>query len=229
MQGGSLIRLQGLAKKYEMGEGVVRALDGVDLRIHKGEYVAFIGASGSGKTTLMNIIGCLDRPSSGAYELKGRDVAGMSDGDLAMVRNREIGFVFQNFNLLPRADALRNVMQPLMYRPIESRRRREMAREMLSRVGLADRADHLPAQLSGGQRQRIAIARALVGEPSILLADEPTGNLDSGTTEEMMQLFDDLNASGQTVVMVTHEMDIAARCRRRVRLRDGKVVSDEHA
>ena len=221
------VALRALRREYRMGEQVVHALDGVDLDIQRNEYVAIVGASGSGKSTLMNIIGCLDRPSSGTYTLNGRAVAAMSDNELATVRNREIGFIFQSFNLLPRANALQNVMQPLVYRRLPLARRRALASEALERVGLATRMDHLPNQLSGGQRQRVAVARALVGHPAILLADEPTGNLDSATTREVMTLFDQLHAEGQTIIIVTHEPDIAAHCHRVVRLSDGRVASDQ--
>ncbi|HBK55380.1 MAG TPA: macrolide ABC transporter ATP-binding protein [Xanthomonadales bacterium] len=209
-----------------MGEQTVRALDGVDLEIARNEYVAIVGASGSGKSTLMNILGCLDRPSAGEYRLNGRAVAGMAEDDLARARNRDIGFIFQSFNLLSRSTALANVMQPLVYRRIGLVERRRLASEALSRVGLAERMMHLPNQLSGGQRQRVAIARALVGRPSILLADEPTGNLDSATTVEIMALFDRLHDDGQTIIIVTHEPEIAERCLRVVRLADGRIASD---
>nr|WP_282452661.1 ABC transporter ATP-binding protein [Lysobacter sp. CAU 1642] len=209
-----------------MGGETVHALRGVDLEIARNESIAFIGASGSGKSTMMNILGCLDRPTEGRYWLNGRDVASMSEDELAEARNREIGFIFQSFNLLPRASALQNVMHPLVYRGVKLAERRRRAEEALSRVGLGARMGHLPNQLSGGQRQRVAIARALVGEPSILLADEPTGNLDSATTAEIMRLFDALHRDGQTVILVTHEPDIAAHCERVVRLSDGQVVSD---
>ncbi|KAA9132508.1 ABC transporter ATP-binding protein [Marinihelvus fidelis] len=220
------IRFRGVARRYEMGDQVVNALDGVDLDIHRNEYVAIVGASGSGKSTMMNIIGCLDRPTEGEYRLEDQDVGAMNEMDLARVRNREIGFVFQSFNLLPRANALKNVMQPLVFRGVKMDERKQMARQSLERVGLGDRVDHLPNQLSGGQRQRVAIARALVGEPAILLADEPTGNLDSRTTIEIMRLFDALHVAGQTIIMVTHETDIAEHCERVVRLEDGRVAED---
>jgi len=226
-QAGPVIRFRKVARRYEMGDQVVNALDGVDVDIQRNEYVAIVGASGSGKTTMMNIIGCLDRPTEGEYYLGGQNVGEMSEAELARVRNREIGFVFQSFNLLPRASALKNVMQPLVYRGIPLMRRRELAAESLQRVGLGERLDSLPNQLSGGQRQRVAISRALVGHPAILLADEPTGNLDSHTTAEIMQLFDRLHADGQTIIMVTHEPDIAAHCERVIRLADGRVAEDQ--
>ena len=221
-----LIRLEGIAKHYRMGEETICALDGIDLQVMRNDYIAFIGSSGSGKSTMMNILGCLDTPTRGQYFLNGRDVAGMSEAELARTRNLEIGFIFQSFNLLTRATALQNVMQPLIYRGMRPAERARRAREALARVGLEKRQDHLPNQLSGGQRQRVAIARALCSEPSILLADEPTGNLDSGTAADIMALFDTLHREGQTVIVVTHEPDIAAHCRRAVRLHDGRVHSD---
>ena len=221
-----MIELRGIVKRYVLGEETVLALAGVDLFIGRNEYVALIGPSGSGKSTLMNIIGCLDSPTEGQYILNGRSTASLSEDELAVVRNREIGFVFQSFHLLPRQSALQNVMQPLVYRRMAPAERRERAARALQQVGLGDRLDHRPNQLSGGQRQRVAVARALVGEPSILLADEPTGNLDSRTSAEIMALFDALHAAGQTVVVVTHEPDIAAHCRRTIRVLDGRVVED---
>lgn len=209
-----------------MGDTSMRVLHGIDCEVAKGEYLAVIGPSGSGKSTLMNIIGCLDRPSDGSYHLNGHDVGKLPDDELALIRNREIGFIFQSFNLLTRQDALHNVMQPLVYRGLRYGVRRERATEALSNVGLADRLHHRPNQLSGGQRQRVAVARALVGEPALILADEPTGNLDSRTSEEIMRLFDELNGRGNTLVIVTHEPDIAEHTRRIVRLRDGHVESD---
>jgi putative ABC transport system ATP-binding protein len=224
-----VIRLQGITKTYQMGDQAVHALQGIDLEIGRNEMVAFIGASGSGKSTMMNIIGCLDRPSSGQYWLNGREVATMSGDELAHVRNKEIGFIFQSFHLLPRASALDNVAQPLIYRGIGLRERLALAEQALVRVGLGTRKHHRPNELSGGQRQRVAIARALVGNPSILLADEPTGNLDSTTSEEIMALIKELHAAGQTVVIVTHEPDIAGQCQRVIRMRDGRVVTDTQA
>ena len=221
-----MIELRGIVKRYVLGGETVLALAGVDLSIGRNEYVALIGPSGSGKSTLMNILGCLDSPTEGRYILNGRDTSSLSEDELAAVRNREIGFVFQSFHLLPRQTALQNVMQPLVYRRMAPAERRRRAVEALAQVGLGDRLEHRPNQLSGGQRQRVAVARALVGQPSILLADEPTGNLDSRTSAEIMALFDDLHAQGQTVVVVTHEPDIAAHCRRTIRVRDGLVVED---
>jgi putative ABC transport system ATP-binding protein len=216
-----------LAREYDMGSEIVRALRGVDLQIRRNEYVAVMGPSGSGKSTLMNLVGCLDTPTSGEYWLNGQKVSDLADDDLARIRNKEIGFVFQTFNLLPRATALHNVELPLIYAGMASRERRDKAAQALSRVGLADRMEHKPNELSGGQRQRVAIARALVNSPSILLADEPTGNLDSTTSQEIMQVFGDLHRQGQTVVMVTHEADIAAHAARVVTLRDGLVATDQ--
>jgi putative ABC transport system ATP-binding protein len=222
-----VITLTGITKQYQMGDQTVHALQGVDLHIARNELVAFIGASGSGKSTMMNIVGCLDRPSAGTYFLNGKDVATMASDDLAQVRNEEIGFIFQSFHLLPRHSALDNVAQPLIYRGIPPAERKRMARQALEHVGLGERTHHRPNELSGGQRQRVAIARALVGKPSILLADEPTGNLDSATTREIMALIKEVHLNGQTVVMVTHEPDIAAQCQRIVRLQDGLVLSDQ--
>jgi putative ABC transport system ATP-binding protein len=221
-----MIRLQGIAKEYRMGDQTVHALQGIDLQIERNEMVAFIGASGSGKSTMMNIVGCLDQPSSGQYWLNGREVATMSGDDLARVRNQEIGFIFQSFHLLPRASAIDNVAQPLIYRGIPLRERLALAAQALERVGLGERMHHRPNELSGGQRQRVAIARALVGKPAILLADEPTGNLDSATSLDIMNLIRELHEDGQTVVIVTHEPEIAEQCQRVVRLRDGRVMSD---
>ena len=222
-----IIVTRGIKREYDMGGEIVRALRGVDLAIGRNEYVAIMGPSGSGKSTLMNIIGCLDTPNAGEYWLNGQLVSTMSDDALARVRNKEIGFVFQTFNLLPRATALHNVELPLVYAGLGSDERRRRAKEALAKVQLEDRMDHRPNELSGGQRQRVAIARALVNEPSILLADEPTGNLDSATSEEIMRVFETLASSGQTVVMVTHEPDIAAHARRVVVLRDGLISTDE--
>jgi putative ABC transport system ATP-binding protein len=222
----ALIELNGVTKYYEMGDQVVKALDGIDIDVEKNDYLAFIGSSGSGKSTMLNILGCLDKPSSGQYHLNGKNVESLDPNELSEIRNLEIGFIFQSFNLLPRATALGNVMQPLVYRSIGYRKRKEMAMEALQRVGLGDRVDHLPNQLSGGQRQRVAIARALVTHPSILLADEPTGNLDSQTTIEIMQLFDELHAEGHTLIVVTHEDEIARHCHRVVEMKDGRVFND---
>ncbi|MBY0312709.1 MAG: ABC transporter ATP-binding protein [Phycisphaerales bacterium] len=220
------IRLSSIQKIYKVGVERVHALRGVDLSISKGEFVAIMGSSGSGKSTLMNILGCLDRPSKGEYVLNGKPVAKMGAAALAEVRNQEIGFVFQSFELLPRSTALQNVMLPLIYSPKRWMGARKRARGALDRVGLGERVKHRPNQLSGGQRQRVAIARALVNEPSILLADEPTGNLDSKTSEEIIALFKQLHADGQTIVIVTHEEDIAGHAERIVRLKDGRVMSD---
>ena len=221
-----VIRLQNVYRTYEMGDQVLNALDGVDLEISRNEYIAIIGASGSGKSTMMNIIGCLDRVTNGDYWLNGTNVGDMSEAELAKARNREIGFVFQSFNLLARASALKNVMQPLVYRHIPRAERKRIATAALENVGLGDRLDSRPNQMSGGQRQRVAIARALVGQPAILLADEPTGNLDSKTSQEIMALIDQLHQQGQTIIMVTHEPDIAAHCDRVIDLADGKIDSD---
>jgi putative ABC transport system ATP-binding protein len=221
-----LIELEEVFKVYDMGAEKVHALNGVDLAIERGEYVAIMGSSGSGKSTLMNLLGCLDTPSSGTYRLNGVAVEELDDTQLAAIRNKEIGFVFQTFNLLPRTDALHNVELPLIYAGMPRRERRDQARHALERVGLGDRQHHNPNELSGGQRQRVAIARALVNEPSLLLADEPTGNLDSTTSDEIMELFDELHSGGNSVVLVTHEPDIAEHAWRRITLRDGRIVSD---
>ena len=222
----ALIRIEGVEKTYDMGAVQVHALRGVSLTLERNEYVAVMGPSGSGKSTLMNIIGCLDVPTAGTYELNGQRVSQMEDDDLARVRNREIGFVFQTFNLLPRADALRNVELPLVYAGLGQRARRERAEEALASVGLKDRMHHRPNELSGGQKQRVAIARALANEPSIILADEPTGALDTRTGTEIMSLFQRLHGNGHTIVVVTHEEHVAAYGRRVVRFRDGLVESD---
>src|SRR6267378_3581901 len=222
-----VIDIENITKDYVMGEETVRALRGVSLQIHKNEYIAVMGPSGSGKSTLMNMLGCLDTPTSGRYEFNGKNVAEMDDDELAAVRNREIGFVFQTFNLLPRSTSLRNVELPLIYAGINPDRREERAAQVLADVGLGDRIHHKPNELSGGQRQRVAIARALVNGPSIILADEPTGNLDSKTGEEIMALLEDLYSRGNTIILVTHERDIAAHARRAVHLRDGIIESDD--
>lgn len=221
-----IIRMEGISRHYEMGEELVRALDGVDLCFDKGEYSAIMGPSGSGKSTLMNIMGCLDTPSSGRYELNGQNVEEMDDDELARVRNREIGFVFQTFNLLPRMNCLQNVELPLIYAGVDARQRKERAIAALERVNLADRIHHKPTELSGGQIQRVAIARALINTPSIILADEPTGNLDTATSHDIMQIFEELWKAGNTIILITHEEDIAQCTRRTIRLRDGRVESD---
>ncbi len=223
----TLIRFQNITKVYQMGEEQVHALRGVSLEIKRNEYVAIMGPSGSGKSTLMNIIGCLDTPTAGLYELNGTNVSEMNDNQLAKIRNKEIGFVFQTFNLLARSDVLHNVELPLIYGGVSSHDRKRMARESIARVGLTDRSHHKPNELSGGQRQRVAIARALVTRPSILLADEPTGNLDTKTGEEIMGLFDILHKEGNTIILVTHEEDIAAHAHRAIRIRDGHIERDE--
>jgi putative ABC transport system ATP-binding protein len=223
----AIIRIRDLTREYRMGSERILALRGVTLEIRRNEYVAIMGPSGSGKSTMMNLLGCLDTPTDGEYWLNGEEVSRLSDDALARVRNREIGFVFQTFNLLPRATALHNVELPLVYAGVRARERQERAAAALERVGLGDRMHHRPNELSGGQRQRVAIARALVNQPSILLADEPTGNLDSVTSDEIMEVFATLHAAGQTVIMVTHEPDIAARAQRRIVLRDGRVESDQ--
>jgi putative ABC transport system ATP-binding protein len=221
-----VIRIENLTRFYTIGEETVRALNGINLTIEKNEYVALMGPSGSGKSTLMNIIGCLDMPTSGEYFLNGPNVAQLSDSELAAIRNKEIGFVFQTFNLLPRLTALQNVALPLVYAGIPEAERLKKAKEVLEQVGLGNRMTHKPNELSGGQRQRVAVARALVNHPSIILADEPTGNLDTKTSEEIMQLFDIIHQAGNTIVLVTHEEDIALRAKRVVRMRDGIVESD---
>jgi putative ABC transport system ATP-binding protein len=225
-----IIEIRGVTKVYHVGVEVVHALRGVDLTVHAGEMVAIMGSSGSGKSTLMNTLGCLDRPTAGTYHLGGREVSGLDAAELSQVRNEQIGFVFQSFELLPRLTALENVELPLLYARGKgwgwAVQRRRLAREALERVGLGQRMDHRPNQLSGGQKQRVAIARALIARPRILMADEPTGNLDTATTEEILKLFEQIHRDGQTVLMVTHENDVAAHCRRVVRLRDGLVLSD---
>ena len=223
----SLIRLESICRHYEMGSETVHALRGVSLTIDRGEYVAIMGPSGSGKSTLMNLLGCLDTPSSGTYELNGNNVSEMDDDELADIRNREIGFVFQTFHLIPRSSALRNVELPLIYAGVDVDERREVALGALNDVGLGDRVNHKPNEMSGGQRQRVAIARALVNRPSILLADEPTGNLDTRTGDEILELFESLSAKGNTLLVVTHEENVARHARRIIRIRDGLVASDE--
>jgi putative ABC transport system ATP-binding protein len=221
----SVLHLRGITRDFQLGAQTVHVLKGIDLDIQRGDYVALMGPSGSGKSTLMNLLGCLDTPTSGTYVLAGRDVSRMAEAELAAVRNQEIGFVFQTFNLIPRQTALDNVALPLVYAGIGKEERLDRAADVLRSVGLGDRMDHRPNQLSGGQRQRVAIARALVNKPSLILADEPTGNLDSTTSEEIMRLFDDIHQAGNTLVVVTHEEDIAQRAKRIIRLRDGIVAN----
>ena len=221
-----VIKIRNITRDFPLGNEIVKVLKGIDLDIERGEYVALMGPSGSGKSTLMNLLGCLDTPTSGSYELNGNDVSNMTDDELAEIRNKEIGFVFQTFNLLPRTTALENVALPMIYAGASKSERTERAKQVLTDVGLADRMDHRPNQLSGGQRQRVAVGRALVNKPSIILADEPTGNLDSKTSEEIMNLFNDIHKAGNTVIVVTHEEDIAERAHRIIRLRDGVVESD---
>lgn len=221
-----LIKITNIKRNFELGNEIVYVLKGINLEIHKGEYVALMGPSGSGKSTLMNLLGCLDTPTSGTYILNGKDVSQMKDDELAEIRNKEIGFVFQTFNLLPRTTALDNVALPMIYAGYPKPERNKRAVEVLQQVNLADRMDHQPNQLSGGQRQRVAVARALVNKPSIILADEPTGNLDSKTSIEIMNLFNDIHANGNTVILVTHEEEIAAYAHRIIRLRDGMIESD---
>jgi putative ABC transport system ATP-binding protein len=223
----SIIDLTNVTKVYQMGDNIVHALAGVTLSIQDGEFAAIIGPSGSGKSTLMNILGCLDQPTEGSYRLGGEEVASLNDAKLALTRNKQIGFVFQNFNLLPRISALHNVALPLTYAGVDRKRRLERARENLAMVGLDERRDHRPNELSGGQRQRVAIARALINNPPILIADEPTGNLDSKSSNEIMDIFCRLNQQGRTLIMVTHEPDIAAYARRVLHVRDGKIIRDE--
>lgn len=222
-----VIKIRNIKRDFPLGQEIVKVLKGIDLDIERGEYVALMGPSGSGKSTLMNLLGCLDTPTEGTYLLNGKDVSNMTDDELAEIRNREIGFVFQTFNLLPRTTALDNVALPMVYAGASKSEREKRAAQVLTDVGLADRMDHKPNQLSGGQRQRVAVGRALVNEPSIILADEPTGNLDSKTSIEIMNLFDAIHKAGNTVILVTHEEDIAARAHRIIRLRDGMVESDE--
>ncbi|AFL81676.1 ABC-type antimicrobial peptide transport system, ATPase component [Aequorivita sublithincola DSM 14238] len=221
-----VIKIRNITRDFPLGNEIVKVLKGIDLDIERGEYVALMGPSGSGKSTLMNLLGCLDTPTSGSYELNGSDVSNMSDDELAEIRNKEIGFVFQTFNLLPRTTALENVALPMIYAGVSKADRTERAKQVLTDVGLADRMDHKPNQLSGGQRQRVAVGRALVNKPSIILADEPTGNLDSKTSEEIMALFNDIHKAGNTVIVVTHEEEIAERAHRIIRLRDGVIESD---
>ena len=222
----NVIEIRGIIRDFKLGQEIVHVLKGIDLDIKRGEYVAIMGPSGSGKSTLMNLLGCLDTPTAGMYNLNGKDVSQMSDDELADIRNTEIGFVFQTFNLLPRTTALDNVALPMVYAGASKKAREERATEVLNDVGLSDRMDHKPNQLSGGQRQRVAVGRALVNKPSIILADEPTGNLDSKTGTEIMALFDQIHAAGNTVIMVTHEEEIAAHAKRVIRLRDGIIESD---
>jgi putative ABC transport system ATP-binding protein len=222
----SIIEIKGITRDFPLGNETVYVLKGIDLHINKGEYVALMGPSGSGKSTLMNILGCLDTPTSGSYVLNGKDVSKMEDDELAEIRNKEIGFVFQTFNLLPRTTALDNVALPMVYAGHGKEARNKRATTVLTQVGLSDRMDHKPNQLSGGQRQRVAVARALVNHPSIILADEPTGNLDSKTSVEIMNLFDEIHANGNTVILVTHEEDIAKHAHRIIRLKDGVIESD---
>jgi putative ABC transport system ATP-binding protein len=222
-----VIKLSNIVKNYKVGTQIVRALRSVSLTINKGEYVAIMGASGSGKSTLMNVLGCLDTPTSGHYWLNGQDVSHLSDDELAEIRNKEIGFIFQTFNLLPRNTALENVMLPLVYAGVRKQERMVRAEKILAEVGLADRIEHKPNELSGGQRQRVAVARALVNTPSIVLADEPTGNLDSKISEEIMRLFADIHEKGNTLIVVTHEEDIAMHAHRIIRLKDGEIESDQ--
>lgn len=226
MDTGNLIEVKQIKRDFPLGESIIHVLKGIDLEIKKGEYVALMGPSGSGKSTLMNLLGCLDTPTSGSYVLNGQDVSNLTDDELAEIRNKEIGFVFQTFNLLPRTTALDNVALPMIYAGYSKEDRHKRAEEVLQQVGLGDRMDHHPNQLSGGQRQRVAVARALVNKPSIILADEPTGNLDSKTSVEIMNLFNEIHSQGNTVILVTHEEDIAENAHRIIRLRDGIIESD---
>lgn len=221
-----VITIRQITKHYQLGSVIIKALNGVDIDIHRNEYVALMGPSGSGKSTLMNILGCLDTPTSGSYTLNGTEVAKLTDNELAEIRNKEIGFVFQTFNLLPRLTAWENVAMPLVYAGVSKKKRKEMALEVLASVGLTDRSKHRPNELSGGQRQRVAIARALANTPSIILADEPTGNLDTKTSDEIIKIFNDIHQQGNTVIMVTHEEDVAQHAHRIIRMRDGVVESD---
>lgn len=226
MSNKNIVTLSGVKKLYKMGSEIVAALNGVDLIINEGEFVALMGPSGSGKSTLMNILGCLDRPTEGSYKLLNQEVSHLSDDELAAIRNKTIGFVFQNFNLLPKLTSLENVALPAVYAGIKTSQRLEMAKEALEKVSLADRAEHLPSELSGGQRQRVAIARAIAMKPSIIMADEPTGNLDTKSTGEIMGIFRDLHASGSTIILVTHEPDIAQAADRQILVKDGKITKD---
>jgi putative ABC transport system ATP-binding protein len=222
-----VIEMRNITRDFPLGHEIIKVLKGIDLNVERGEYVALMGPSGSGKSTLMNLLGCLDTPTSGSYILNGKDVSKLSDNELAEIRNKEIGFVFQTFNLMPRTTALENVALPMVYAGASKSERTTRAKEVLSNVGLADRMDHKPNQLSGGQRQRVAVGRALVNRPSMILADEPTGNLDSKTSAEIMSLIDEIHAAGNTVIVVTHEEEIAARAHRIIRLRDGMIESDK--
>ena len=222
----TVIKIRGIKRDFPLGQEVVKVLKGIDLDINQGEYVALMGPSGSGKSTLMNLLGCLDTPTDGSYILNGQDVSNLTDDELADIRNKEIGFVFQTFNLLPRSTALENVSLPLVYAGLSSSERKKRAEEVLEQVGLADRMDHRPNQLSGGQRQRVAVARALVNRPSLILADEPTGNLDTKTSLEIMKLIKEIHSAGNTVILVTHEEEIAEQAERVIRLRDGMIESD---
>ncbi len=227
MKNSKLIKIRDIKKYYQMGRETVKAIDGVDLDVEEGEYISIMGPSGSGKSTLMNLIGCLDTPTEGSYRLKDNEVKGMKDAELSRIRNSEIGFIFQTFNLLPRNDALSNVELPLIYSSVSRKERKKLAERALTKVGLGDRLHHRPSELSGGQRQRVATAKAIVNEPALVLADEPTGNLDTGTGEEIMSLFADLNEKGNTLIVVTHEDFIGEKARRHINLKDGKIVGKE--